>query len=97
MPERLYATINPRGDFVVNLKTYIRMNEPEAVVLLYDRDTRTIGVRPSRLTVPNAILVTPGTRDITAYFARENSSPNTASRSKRQCSSRPPRSTPTAS
>ena len=57
MPERLYATINPRGDFVVNLKTYIRMNEPEAVVLLYDRDTWTIGVRPSRLTVPNAILV----------------------------------------
>ena len=57
MPERLYATINPRGDFVVNLKTYIRLNEPEAVVLLYDGATRTIGVRPSRLTVPNAILV----------------------------------------
>jgi len=57
LPERLYATISPRGDFVVNLKTYIRMNEPEAVVLLYDSDTRTIGVRPSRLDVPNAILV----------------------------------------
>ncbi|HJS51628.1 MAG TPA: hypothetical protein VJ781_06980 [Pyrinomonadaceae bacterium] len=57
MPDRLYATLSPRGDFVVNLKTYIRMNEPEAVVLLYDRDTRTIGVRPSRLDVPNAILV----------------------------------------
>jgi len=57
MPERLYATISPRGDFVVNLKTYIRMNEPEAVILLYDSDTRTIGVRPSRLDVPNAILV----------------------------------------
>lgn len=57
MPERLYATINPSGDFVVNLKTYIRMNEPEAVVLLYDCDTRTIGVRPSRLDVPNAIIV----------------------------------------
>lgn len=56
-PERLYATLNPRGEFVVNLKTYIRMNEPEAVVLLYDRDTRTIGVRPSRLEIPNAILV----------------------------------------
>jgi hypothetical protein len=57
IPDRLYATINPRGDFVVNLKTYIRMNEPEAVVLLYDRDSRTIGVRPSRLDIPNAILV----------------------------------------
>ena len=57
MPERLYATLNSRGDFVVNLKTYIRMNEPEAVVLLYDRDTRTIGVKPSRRDVLNAILV----------------------------------------
>lgn len=56
-PDQLYATISQRGDFVVNLKTYIRMNEPEAVVLLYDRDTRTIGVRPSRVDVPNAILV----------------------------------------
>jgi hypothetical protein len=56
-PDRLYATLNPRGEFVVNLKTYKKMNEPEAVVLLYDRDTRTIGVRPSRIEVPNAILV----------------------------------------
>lgn len=56
-PDRLYATLNTRGDFVVNLKTYQKMNEPEAVVLLYDRDSRTIGVRPSRIEVPNAILV----------------------------------------
>jgi hypothetical protein len=56
-PDRLYATINKRADFVVNLKTYIKMGEPEAVVLLYDRETRTIGVRPSRLDVPNAILI----------------------------------------
>ena len=41
----------------MNLETFKTMNEPEAVVLLYDRDTRTIGVRPSRLDVPNAILV----------------------------------------
>jgi hypothetical protein len=57
LPERLYATLNPRGDFVVNIKTYIKMNEPEAVVLLYDHEARTIGVRPSRPEVPNAILV----------------------------------------
>ena len=56
-PDRLYATLNPRGEFVINLQTYIKLNEPEAVVLLYDRDTRTIGIRPSRLDVPNAILV----------------------------------------
>ncbi len=56
-PERLYATLNPRGEFVINLQTYIKLNEPEAVVLLYDPDTRTIGVKPSRLDVPNAIQV----------------------------------------
>lgn len=57
LPDRLYATINARGDFVIKLKTYAMMREPEAVVLLYDRDTRTIGVRPSRPEIPNAILV----------------------------------------
>ncbi len=57
LPDRLYATINRRGDFVVNLKTFIKMREPEAVVLLYDRTTRTIGVRRSRLDRPNATLV----------------------------------------
>ena len=56
-PEKLYATLNARGEFVINLQTYIKLNEPEAVVLLYDRETRTIGVRPSRLDVPNAIQV----------------------------------------
>lgn len=57
MPARLYATLNPRGEFVINIKTYIQLNEPEAVVLLYDRETRTIGIRPSRIEIPNAILV----------------------------------------
>lgn len=57
MPDRLYATLNASGEFVINLKTFIKLNEPEAVVLLYDRDTRTIGIKPSRIEVPNAILV----------------------------------------
>ena len=55
--EKLNATLNRYGQFTISLKTYIRMNETEAVVLLYDRDTRTIGVKPSRLTVSNAITV----------------------------------------
>ena len=56
-PERLYATLSPGGEFVVNLSTYLKMKEPEAVVLLYDSDAKTIGIRPSRLEVPNAIAV----------------------------------------
>lgn len=57
MPRQLYATINPKGEFVVNLHTYVRMNEPEAVILLYDPETRTIGIRPSRIEIPHAIVV----------------------------------------
>lgn len=53
----LYASLTPQGAFVFNMKTYRKMHEPEAVVLLYDRDARTIGIRPSRIEVPNAIQV----------------------------------------
>lgn len=58
LPDRLYVTLSPgKGEFVINLKTYQRMNEPEAVVLLFDRDSQTIGVRPSRLDVLHSIVV----------------------------------------
>jgi hypothetical protein len=57
MPDRLLVTLNPKGGFVVTLPTYQKMKQPEAVVLLYDRETLTIGVRPSRLEVPHAIRV----------------------------------------
>ena len=56
-PDKLYATINSKGEFVINLNTYVLLNKPQAVVLLYDRETRTIGVKPSHVEVPNAILV----------------------------------------
>jgi hypothetical protein len=55
--DRLYVTLSLKGDFVVNMHTFIKMNEPEAVVLLYDKNTRTIGVKRSRIDVPNAIVV----------------------------------------
>src|SRR5437870_3800819 len=56
--EQLYVTISPKnGEFVVSMHTYLKMNEPKAVVLLYDADARTIGVRPSSFDVPNAIAV----------------------------------------
>jgi hypothetical protein len=59
-PDHLYVSLEPRyGSFVINLETYRRMKEPEAVVLLYDRGERTIGVKPSSLEVPHAIVVRP--------------------------------------
>ena len=55
--DQLYVTLNPKGEFVLNLKTYRRMREPVAVILLYDRSTDTIGLRPASDEAHNAILV----------------------------------------
>lgn len=55
-PDRIYATLNPKGEFVVNLKTFKAMGSPEAFVLLFDARTRSIGLRPSTIDTPNALL-----------------------------------------
>jgi len=57
MPNRLHVHLNPKGEFVITMKTFEKLNSPDAVVLLYDRETHTIGVRPSRIEVPHAIRV----------------------------------------
>lgn len=56
-PDLLYVTLNPKGEFVLSLKTYREMIEPPAVILLYDRHTDTIGLRPASDDTRNAILV----------------------------------------
>jgi hypothetical protein len=53
----LYVTLNPKGEFVLSLKTYREMKEPPAVVLLYDRTSDTIGLRPASDETRNAIVV----------------------------------------
>ena len=55
--DQLYVTLNPRGDFVINLRTFEHLNEPEAVELLFDRNRDEIGIKPSTVDRPNAILV----------------------------------------
>ena len=55
--DQLYVTLNPKGEFVLSLKTYQRMKEPAAVILLYDRNTDIIGLRPASDETRNAILV----------------------------------------
>jgi hypothetical protein len=57
MPDRLHISLNPKGEFVISIATFEKINSPEAVVLLYDRETSTIGIKPSRLDVPNAVAV----------------------------------------
>ena len=53
------ASLNPKGEFTFDLETYRRLEEPEAMVLLFDRDTDTIGLRPASPNTLNAALVKP--------------------------------------
>ena len=58
LPDQLYASILPKkAEFIISGRTFHKLNEPEAVVLLFDRESQTIGVRPSRLDVPHAVPV----------------------------------------
>ena len=56
-PNGTRVSLNPKGEFVFDRKTFELMNEPEAVVLLFDRATDTIGLKPSDPDSPNAVIV----------------------------------------
>ncbi len=57
LPNRVYATLNPKGEFVINLATFELMGEPETVLLPFDKRDDIIGLRPSTIATPNAIMV----------------------------------------
>ena len=57
--EMIFATMNPKGEIVVNRYTYDFMEQPEAVILLFDPDNDTIGIRPASPLMPNAFRVRP--------------------------------------
>src|SRR6266404_8641623 len=50
----IYVTLNVTGEFVLNRYAYNMMNRPEAVVLLFDPDTDTIGIKPAGRRMPNS-------------------------------------------
>jgi hypothetical protein len=75
--DEVYASINYRYSIVFNNKAYDEMNRPEAVVLLFDADNDTIGLRPARPQDLNAFRIRPKGpsmhRTITAAaFARKH-------------------------
>lgn len=65
--ERKYArvsrdptmTVTVRGTFNLNEPAFELLGKPDAVVLLYDRTERIIGLRPAGQDEPNAYLVRP--------------------------------------
>ena len=50
----LYASLNPKGNIVINLATHERMGSPEAVNLLFDAVNNRIGLKPTSAALRNA-------------------------------------------
>lgn len=57
IPESIRSSINPTGEITFDLDTFRRMGEPQAMFLLYDPSSRTIGLKPAHPDVTNAVLV----------------------------------------
>ena len=52
--DKIYATINQRGNIYLNERAMKEMGEPEVVVLMYDNYHQTIGVKASTIDKRNA-------------------------------------------
>jgi hypothetical protein len=67
----MYVTLNPDGDIVMSRFTHERTGSPESYVLLFDRATKTIGMRAARPVEKNAYPARPrgrhGGRRIRGY------------------------------
>ncbi len=57
IPDSIRCSINPEGEITFVIDTYRKMDEPEAMFLLYEPSSRTIGLRPAHPDTPNAVLV----------------------------------------
>ncbi len=55
----LYASLTRQGSLSLSRLTFERLGEPEAVLLLYERETETIGIDPAKLTDVDAFPVRP--------------------------------------
>jgi len=56
-PQAARASINTEGEITFDLDTFRRLGEPCAMVLLYESETRIVGLRPADASVTNAVLV----------------------------------------
>ena len=57
LPGEIRSSINPTGEITFDIETFRRMGEPQAMFLLYEESTRTIGLKPAHPDLPNAVLV----------------------------------------
>jgi hypothetical protein len=57
IPDAIRSSINPSGEITFDLDAFRQMGEPQAMFLLYEQSTRTIGLKPAHPDTPNAVLV----------------------------------------
>lgn len=53
----LRATLTPRGVFTLNKRTWTEMDEPEAVIILFDPVNNRIGLKPTTPSTRNAYRI----------------------------------------
>lgn len=57
--ERLHVTISPKGTFYLNGRAIEALDEPDAVVLFYDRRLQTIAMKRAPISKRNAYRLKP--------------------------------------
>jgi len=57
IPDEIRSSINPIGEITFDLDTFRKLDEPQAMFLLYEEHTQTIGLRPAHPDEHNAVLV----------------------------------------
>lgn len=57
IPDAIRSSINPGGEITFDIDTFQKMGEPQAMYLLYEPSTRTIGLKPAHADETNAVLV----------------------------------------
>ncbi|MBL8181233.1 MAG: hypothetical protein JNL64_06430 [Blastocatellia bacterium] len=51
IPDEARSSINPSGEITFDIETFRKLGEPQAMFLLYERSTRTIGLRDLRTAI----------------------------------------------
>ena len=54
LADELHVTLSRKGEILIGAKAFVKLGEPEAAVLLFDKVNSLIGLRPSNENAENA-------------------------------------------
>jgi hypothetical protein len=57
IPDEIRASITPGGEITFDEGTFLKMGEPQAMLMFYEESSRTIGLKPASPDEHNAVLV----------------------------------------